>query len=158
MKQQHVLALAYACSLTAAVLAGEPKSAASAPSGDARQQVLDLDKEWAAAETKHDAVTLDRILDEKFLVTFGSKKPYNKAASIKAITEGEVDPTESQTLTDASVIVDGDTAVIVATDTLRGTKNGAAYMEVARYTVTYVHRHGRWRALAEHLVFVPQAK
>jgi ketosteroid isomerase-like protein len=158
MKQQRVLALTYACSLTAAVLAGEPKSAASPPSGDARQQVLDLDKEWAAAETKHDAVTLDRILDEKFLVTFGSKKPYNKAAFIKAITEGEVDPTESQTLTDATVIVDGDTAVVVATDTLRGTKNGAAYMEVARYTVTYVHRHGRWRALAEHLVFVPQAK
>ena len=158
MKQQHVLALIYACSLTAAVLAGEPKSAGSPPSGDARQQILDLEKKWAAAESKHDAVTLDQILDEKFLVTFGSKKPYNKAGFIKAITEGEVDPTESQTLTDASVIVDGDTAVVVATDTLRGTKNGAAYMEVARYTVTYVHRHGQWRALAEHLVFVPQAK
>jgi ketosteroid isomerase-like protein len=156
MKQQHVLALACACSLTVAVLAGEPKSA-TRPPADARQQVLDLDNEWAAAETKHDAAALDRILDDKFLVTFGSKKPYDKAAFVKAITQGEVDPTESQSLTDASVIVDGDTAIVIGTDTLHGTKNGAAYTEVARYTVTYVYRHGQWRALAEHLVFVPQA-
>ncbi len=155
MKWQHVLALACACSVTGAILAAEPNGAARSPSGDVMQEVLNLEKEWAAAETKRDAVTLDRILDDKFLVTFGSKKPYNKADFIKAITEGPVDPTESQTLSDASVIVDGDTAVVVATDTLHGTRNGAAYTEVARYTVTYIRRDGRWRAVAEHLVVVP---
>ena len=158
MKQQHILALTFVCSLAVTTLGAEPKSAASPPSGDARQQVLDLGKEWVAAEIRHDAVALDRILDEKFLASFGSRKPYNKADFIKALMRGEVDPTETQDLTDELVIIDGDTAVEVGTDTLRGTKNGAAYTEVARYTVTYIYRDGRWRALAEHLVDVPEAK
>jgi ketosteroid isomerase-like protein len=65
---------------------------------------------------------------------------------------------ESQTLTDETVIVDGDTAVVVGTDTLRGTKSGAAHTAVARYTVTYIRRNGQWMALAEHLAELPQAK
>jgi hypothetical protein len=77
---------------------------------------------------------------------------------IKGIVGGDVDPTESQTLTDQTVIIDEDTAVSIGTDTLHGTKKGAAYTEVARYTVTYIRRHGQWVALAEHLVEVPQAK
>ena len=158
MKRRGVFVLIYACAMTAAVLAAEPNSAVSQSVGDVKRQVLDLGKEWVAAEVKRDAVTLDRILDDKFLASFGTKKPYNKAAFIKAITDDEVDPTESQTLTDESVIVDRDTAVVVGTDTVRGTEKGTPYTMVYRYTVTYVHRHGRWLALAEHLVEVPKAK
>jgi hypothetical protein len=61
-------------------------------------------------------------------------------------------------LTDQSVIIDNDTAVIVGTDTARGIENGAPYTIVARYTVTYIRRHRQWVALAEHLVKVPEAK
>ena len=125
---------------------------------DAKQQVLDLGKEWVAAEIKHDANTLRRILDDKFVASFGAKKPYDKEGFIKLICSGDVDPTESQTLTDETVIVDGDTAVVVGTDTLRGTKSGTTYTEVARYTVTYIHRQEQWVALAEHLVEVPQTR
>jgi hypothetical protein len=128
------------------------------PPADAQQQVLDLEKEWVAAEIKHDGATLRRTLDDKFLATFGAGKPRDKEALIKDLLSGPVDPTESQTLTDETVIVDGDTAVVMGTDTLRGTENGAPYTLVARYTVTYIFRHGQWLALAEHLVKVPDAK
>lgn len=116
MKRQRVLILTSAWCITAMAPSAEPKSAASPSSGDARQQVLDLGKEWVAAEVKHDVVTVGRILDDKFLASVGSRPPYNKATYIKKITDGEVDPTESQTLTDESVIVDRDTAVVVGTD------------------------------------------
>jgi len=141
-----------------------PKTpAANAPVSDgdlsaAKQQVLDLEQEWVAAEHKHDAATLRRILDDKFVASFGVEKPYDKEAFIKLIVSSDVDPTESQTLTDRAVIIDRDTAVVVGTDTERGTRKGAAYTEVSRYTVTYISRHGQWLALAEHLVEVPQAK
>jgi len=121
----------------------------------AKQQVLGLELEWVAAEDKHDAVTLRRILDDKFLASFGAGKPYDKGAFIREIISGDVDPTESQTLTDQTVIVDGDTAIVVGTDTLRGTRKGAPYTEVYRYTVTYIRRNGLWVALAEHLVEAP---
>jgi hypothetical protein len=85
-------------------------------------------------------------------------KPYDKEGFIKAIVSDDVDPTESQTLTDETVVIDDDTAVVVGTDTVRGTDKGAAYTVVYRYTVTYIRRHGQWVALAEHLVEVPNAK
>ena len=117
-----------------------------------------LGKEWVAAEVKHDATTLRRILDDKFVASFNAEKLYDKEAFIKEILAGDVDPTESQTLTDETVVIDNDTAVVVGTDTVRGTDKGTAYTVVYRYTVTYVRRQGQWVALAEHLVEAPQSK
>ncbi len=153
-----ILCLALACCMAASSAAKEPKNSKAVPPADAKQQVLDLGKEWVAADVKHDAATLRLILDDKFVASFGVKKPYDKEGFIKAIVSDDVDPTESQTLTDESVVIDDDTAVVVGTDTVRGTEKGAAYTVVYRYTVTYIRRHGRWLALAEHLVQVPQPK
>ena len=157
MKYQIVsLALTYCVAAASAVAL--PRSPKPLSPTDAKQQVLDLGKEWVAAEIKHDATTLRRILDDKFLASFGAGKPYDKEAFIKLIMSGGVDPTESQTLTDESVIIDDDTAVVVGTDTERGTDKGTSYTKVYRYTVAYIWRHGQWLALAEHLVEVPQTK
>jgi ketosteroid isomerase-like protein len=131
-------------------------SSQTAPPTDARQQLLDLEKEWVTAENKHDAAALGRILDERFVVTFGAAKTYDKEGFIKLFT-GAVDPTVSQTLTYEAIVIDGDTAVLVGTETAHGTRDGAAYTAVYRYTVTYIRRHRQWLALAEHIVKVPQA-
>jgi ketosteroid isomerase-like protein len=139
--------------------ADTPAPGGDASPSEAREEVLRLERDWTTAENKHDEATLRRILDEKFVATFGTKKPpYDKEGFIKAQLAGDVDPTESDTLSDQMVIVDGDTAVVVGTDTERSTKKGEAHTAVARYTATYVRRNGRWLALAEHLVLVPQAK
>jgi hypothetical protein len=153
-----ILCLTLVCCMAASSVATKPKNSKTLPSADAKQQVLDLGEEWVAAEVKHDASSLRRILDDKFVATFGAKKPYGKEAFIKQILMGDVDPTESQTLTDETVIIDDDTAVVVGTDTVRGTESGAAYTAVFRYTVTYIRRQEQWVALAEHLVEMPQAK
>jgi ketosteroid isomerase-like protein len=153
-----LLCLMLACCMTASTAATEPKKSKTLPSADAKQQVLNRGKEWAEAENKHDATKLRRILDDKFVASFDAGKPYDKEAFIKANTRGDVDPTESQTLTDETVVIDHDTAVVVGTDTMHGTGKGTAYTMVARYTVTYIRRHGEWLALAEHLVTVPQPK
>ena len=154
----RILFVTLACCVAALSASTEPKNSKAVPPADAKQQVLDLGKEWVAAEVKHDAATLRRILDDKFVASFGVKKPYDKEGFIKAIVSDDVDPTESQTLTDETVVIDDDTAVVVGTDTVRGTDKGAAYTVVYRYTVTYIRRHGQWLALAEHLVEVPQPK
>jgi hypothetical protein len=134
--------------------AAEPKAPTPVPATDDKEQVLQLEAEWVVAENKHDATALRRILDDKFVASFGAKKPIDKETFIREIVGGNVDPSVAQTLTDRTVIIDNDTAV-VGTDTERRMKNGAASMIVARYTVTYIRRHGQWLALAEHLVNVP---
>ena len=156
--KQHIVVLTLAYCLAEAALAKEPMNVSVPPGADARQQVLELGKEWMAAEDKHDEATLRRILDDKFIATFGTKPPLNKEAFIKEILSETLDPTQSQTVTDETAVVDRDTVVVVGTDTVRGTDNGAPYTLVFRCTVIYIHRHGEWIALAEHLVRVPPAK
>lgn len=148
----QIAALALAFSLTAH--ATEPRGAQATPPTDARQQLLDLEKQWTEAEDKSDTETLRRILDDRFVATFGAAKTYDKEAFIKLFAR-DVDPSASQTVTYEAVIIDGDTAVVIGTDTARGTRDGAARTAVYKYTATYIRRDGRWRALAEHIVKVP---
>jgi hypothetical protein len=135
--------------------AAEAQDSRSPAPADARQQVLNATGEWIAAENKHDAAALDRILDDKFISTFAANKPRGKEAFIKGIVAGQIDPTQSQSLTDVSVVIDGDTAVTVGTDTFH---SATKPLLALRYTITYVHRQGRWVALGEHIVTIPSAK
>ncbi len=153
-----IACLTLLCGIALSPMAAAPNQSQASGSPDAKQQLLDLEQVWIKAEHNRDAATLRRILDDKFVATFGAGKPYDKEAFIKAIVSSPIDPTESQTLTYDTVIIDRDTAVTVGIDTEHGTKNGAPYTDVARYTATYIRRHGQWLALAEHLVDVPQPK
>ena len=154
----RILCMMLTAGMAASSVATKPQNSPAPPPADAKQQVLGLEREWVEAENKHDAAALERILDEKFLVSTGANQPRDKQTFIKALTAGEIDPTLSQTLSDETVILDRDTAVVIGTDSVRGTANGAAFTHEYRYTVTYIHRHGQWLALAEHLVAVPKAK
>jgi hypothetical protein len=46
-----------------------------------------------------------------------------------------------------ALIIDADTAVTVAIDTSRGTRDGAAHAADYKHTVTYIRPHGTWLAL-----------
>jgi hypothetical protein len=153
---RQILGWTLAGCIAASVAATEPAAPKMAAPTAERQQLMDLEKEWVTAENKHDTAVLRRILDDRFVATFGAVKTYDKEAFIKLFT-GDVDPTESQTSTYDAVIIDRDTAVVVGTDNARGTRAGVAYTAVYRYTVTYIRRDGRWLALAEHIVKAPQA-
>jgi ketosteroid isomerase-like protein len=148
-------ALMLVLSMAAASAATQPAGPQSARSTDARQELLALEEQWTVAEEKHDAAALGRILDDRFVATFGAARTYDKEAFIRVFS-GEVDVTASHALTYEAVIIDGDTAVLIGIDTARGTRDGAAYTAVYRYTTTYIRRGDRWLALAEHIVRAPQ--
>jgi hypothetical protein len=129
---------------------------AQAPQSPAEQQVSKLLRDWVTAENEHDAAALDRILDDGFISTFESGKPTRKAAFIKSLTKGKPDPRQSQSLTDETIIVDGDTAILVGTDTFHRTDGADPDGLALRYTITCVRKNGRWVALAEHIVKMPK--
>jgi len=113
--------------------------------------LLDLERAWVQAEIEKDADTLARILDDRFLATFSSGRTLDKTAFIAIITGDDSHVMLSCDFSDARLIVDADTAVIVDTATMRGTRDGAPYTAPARVTTTYIKRDGAWRILAEHL-------
>jgi ketosteroid isomerase-like protein len=157
MIRQLGLGLTLACAAITAT--AQTKTAGPPRDAEASQQVMDLEQAWADAENRHDVAALQSILDDRFVFTSGADgKLYTREAFIAANVRGVPDPTRSQTLTDRTVIINGDTAVSLGTDTERGTKMGKPFVEMARYTVTYVRRGARWIAVAEHMDDVPAAK
>ena len=113
------------------------------------ETVLKVDSEWAAAEMRRDGAALEQILDDRFVATFGQGKPVDKSTFIKAILSEDPATSVTQELSNRSVIVDRDTAVVVETDTETTVKNDEKKVGFWRFTVTYIKRHGRWIALAE---------
>ncbi|HWF65369.1 MAG TPA: nuclear transport factor 2 family protein [Rhizomicrobium sp.] len=151
----RLLIRALAFSSIALSIAAEAQESRSPAPADARQQVMNVTEEWIAAENKHDTAALGRLLDDKFISTFAANRPRGKDAFIKGIVAGPIDPTQSQSLTDVSVVIDGDTAVTVGTDTFHSATKPPLAL---RYTITYVHKQGRWVALGEHIVTIPSTK
>ena len=117
-----------------------------APALTDEQQVIATETEWVQAEIHRDASALDRVLDDRFL--FNSKKgpPRNKASVIADTLRWNM---LSQTITDRTVLVDGDTAVVFGTANFRFAVEGKDdEVSSGRYTTAYIRRDGRWRALA----------
>lgn len=77
--KQQMAGVAVGRWLAAASLAAEPATEPASPpaaaSTDARQQLLlDLEKEWTAAEDKRDAAALRHIPDDRFAATSGAAR------------------------------------------------------------------------------------
>jgi ketosteroid isomerase-like protein len=91
-------------------------------------------------------------------MTWGSGKTVDKASYIEGIIKGK-GTILSEELTDRIVLIEGNTVVVVDTDTLQG-KNAAGepWKLVLRMTTTYVKRDGRWVALAEQVVPIEPPK
>ncbi len=117
---------------------------------EAQQQVLRVDRMWADAEIRRDAIALRRILDDSFIAVYGSGKVVDKETFINNVVGDSSDKILSQDFGDISVRVQGDAAVVVETDTARGTDNGQPYVTALRLTTTYIKRNGHWMALAEN--------
>ncbi len=117
---------------------------------EAQRQVLNVDRQWADAEVRRDATALQRILDDGFMAVYGSGQVVDKETFIKNVIGDPSDKILSQDLGDITVRVQGDTAVVVETDTISGTDGGNPYVTALRLTTTYIKRNGHWVALAEH--------
>lgn len=143
---RYLLMVAAFCSATSSMGWGE----ASEPARSADEQdVLKVDSDWAAAEVRRDEAALERVMDNRFIATFGQGKPVDKPTFIKSILSEDPRTAVTQELSNRSVIVDGDTAVVVEADTQTSVKNAEKNVMFWRFTVTYIKRQGRWIALAE---------
>jgi ketosteroid isomerase-like protein len=110
------------------------------------QRVLATEDEWAAAEVNRDEATLLRVMDDRFVFNANSGKLSDKAQLIKNVLAWKM---TGQTVSERTVLVQGDTAVVFGTTELRFAVEGKEDTKsLLRYTATYVKRDGRWRALA----------
>lgn len=125
----------------------ESKPAKSDPAGNEEQRVLAIQQQWADAEVKHDAPTLNLILADDFVVSYPSGKPLDKAGFIAQAMNLSM----AYQIVSCDVIrIHGNTAVIVGT-TIIQPLDRAAPAQSYRYTTVYQKRQGRWVGIAEQV-------
>jgi len=99
-------------------------------------ELIALDDSWIVAEVNGDRAALESILHEDFLVTYPSGRTVNRDTFIDAIIRNSPPPF---TVTHESIVVHGDTALIIDVSGDGKTK----------FTWIAIKRDGRWRAISE---------
>ena len=139
---------------TVAIVVSFPTVGADTNMSDAtllseEEQVAALEDEWLAAEVRHDEATLRRVIDDRYTVNLSNGTTSGKEQYIADILAGEM---ASASITERTVLVDGDTAVTFGTVNVVDPGEGAdSAPRSSRYTLVYVKRDGQWRALAFHI-------
>ena len=131
------------------VLSASPLAAQTQTTTQATEQaILQLTRDWLAAEEKHDRPTLQRIIADDFEGT---------APMGNTVSKNDVLPTEgssgglAMTTSEMKARVFGDTAVVTA----KGQQKSGEKRNV-RFTVFFVKRDNEWKMVAGHLSAVPQ--
>jgi hypothetical protein len=112
----------------AAIVCGFLAVAAYAIGPSQESELIALSDAWIDAEVHHDKAALERLLDERFLVTF--------AAFVDRLMNMEIKPFE---VLNEVVNVHGDAALVISTTTDHTTK----------FTWVAVKKEGQWRVISE---------
>jgi len=107
-------------------------------------EIAALDTEYQAAVERNDAATMDRILDDEFVLVTGMGKVYTKADLLEEARSGRV-VYEYQRDSEQTVRVWGDTAVITAFLEAKGTDDGKPFDYKLWFSDTYVRTAAGWR-------------
>jgi ketosteroid isomerase-like protein len=131
--------------LVSAVLVGLIAAYAKAPHADDDEKtVAALDTQYQAAVEKNDAVTMDRILADDFVLVMGSGKTQGKADLLQEARSGKT-IYEHQDDTLKTVRVWGNTAVVTARLRAKGTEDGKPFEYTLWFSDTYVRTPAGWR-------------
>lgn len=128
-----------------------PADPAATPTGY-REAAAALDTAIAAK----DAAKLQRLIADDFLWVRGSGAKGDKSAFIGALTAPSIRIEPFQP-SEARWIVADRTALLTATNTLRGSADGEAFVDRHRYADHWLWRDGAWRLVYAQVTPVPEA-
>lgn len=114
------------------------------------QELLQLKLDWGKAYVQRDAVLLDRILADDFVVVDADGAAATKMQEMADFKSSSV-KYESSNYDDATVRVYGDTAIVSGRGTVKGRGKTQAFHMQYRSTNVFVKRNGRWQAVASHI-------
>lgn len=108
-----------------------------------------LNEEFQSAVMTADAVALDRILADDFVLypSGGGDKPFTKADVIDDARRSRFERNESS---DVQARVWGDTGIVTARLAMKGTTDGKPFDATVRFTDTYIRTESGWKQVSAH--------
>ena len=116
----------------------------NASAADDAKVVARLDTQYQAAVKINDAVAMDPILAEDFVLVTGSGKTYTKADLLAEARSGRMHYEHQEDIAQ-TVRVWSDTAVVTAKLWEKGTENGKPFEYTLWFSDTYVRTPTGWR-------------
>jgi ketosteroid isomerase-like protein len=120
------------------------KNVAPSSAADDKKIIVALDTQYQAAVKENDAATMDRILADDFILVTGSGRTYTKADLLEEARSGRVHY-ERQDDTNQTVRIWGETAVVTALLTEKGTDDGKTFDKTVWFSDTYLRTPAGWR-------------
>lgn len=123
--------------------------------GEAENELLRIQDEWAAARVKRDVPYLEHLYAKEFRIQAMNGNVVERDADIAKFATGELKPDFVKD-EDIKVSVYGDTALVTGIEKVGGTYKGN-YGEMAlRFTNVFVHRDERWQLIAHQSTLIPK--
>jgi len=140
------LTLPMIASIVATLALPGAASNASGSADDDRRIVAALDTEYQAAVKRNDARTMARIFDERFVLVLGNGKSYTRADLLDSASGGKITYEQQDEEPGTQVVrVFGDTAVVTALLSLKGSNDGVPFERRLWFSDTYVRTTSGWR-------------
>lgn len=117
------------------------------------KELLKLEQQAGEAYKNRDKAFFRRQLADDFIATDALGNVYNKAQSLEALDKLKI---ESYSLSELSVKIYGDTAIVTGIWTDKATFNGINSSGTYRFTDVAVKRNGRWLTIATQNTLLPK--
>lgn len=142
-------ALVAAAALALAPYTNAQKSPAASVSSQTgtKEEILAIEKERNRAIISGDAVALERMTSDDYTFITLRGELRTKREIVQGFKSGSFHY-ESREISDLSVRVYGNTAIVTGRSNQKGTENGKDYSGDYRFTRVYVKRGGRWETVA----------
>lgn len=131
------------------------QNTAQTKSGNAEQELLKLEKEWAAAALKGDSAFLERIYASDIFLTHSDGTLTTRAQDIATVKSGETIYTTCAS-DNMKVHVYGDAAVVIGRNTETGKEKGKDFSRQTLWTDTWVKIGGQWKCVATQGTLIAQ--
>ena len=137
------------CLIVGLLIAVVSPAIAQTKASSTEETILQLTRDWLAAEERHDRAALQKIIADDFQATGPMGNVLFKDDVLPE--EGAQSGGLSITTSDVKARVFGDTAVVTA----HGIQKSGDKREL-RFTVVFIKRDDRWQMVAGHLSPVPK--
>jgi len=128
---------------------GAAETATAHSYSDDEAAVIATEDEWVRAEVAREEDTLRRLIDDQFVVNSNTGRTSGKETLIGNVLGANM---SGQTISERSILLIGDTAVVFGTAEIRyASPDEEDAVSRLRYTSTYLKRAGQWRAIALHM-------
>ena len=145
MKHQFAVAAALLLSVTIAVAARS-----GAPQSDDASKIVALENLWNQMQLNHDAVAMEKMIDEDFVLTDYDGTLSDKKQFLDSIKDMSIKLTQEMS-EGMKLHQHGNTVVVTGATREKGTQNGKAFAHNGRFTDTWIKKNGTWLCVASHL-------